>query len=189
MVRELLPRLRRVKLVRLKHTRLMPALLGLALVAFAAEVSTDFDHHADFGRYHTYSWIGAHAGNSLWQERIMNAVDGQLAAKGWTKVPSGGDATVSAFGHLSERDTLETYYTGFPGWGWRGWAGMGSATTEVVPEKVGNLTVDIFDSGSKQLIFRGRASEAVSSKPDKNEKKMEEAVDKMFKHFPPPAKG
>jgi hypothetical protein len=66
---------------------------------------------------------------------------------------------------------------------------MGTATTEVIPEKIGNLTVDIFDSQSKQLIFRGRASEALSSKPEKNEKKMEEAVDKMFKHFPPPAKG
>jgi hypothetical protein len=88
--------------------------VGLALVAFAGEVSTDYDHHADFGRYHTYSWLGVNSGSSLWQERIMNAIDGQLAAKGWTKVASCSDATVSAAGHLTERDTLETYYNGFP---------------------------------------------------------------------------
>jgi len=29
----------------------------------------------------------------------------------------------------------------------------------------------------------------VTAKPEKNDQKMEEAVDKMFKHFPPPAKG
>ena len=51
----------------------------------------------------------------------MSAVDSQLAAKGWTRVDSGGDAAVSAFGKVSERGTLQTFYNGFPGWGWRGW--------------------------------------------------------------------
>jgi hypothetical protein len=161
----------------------------LAIGLLAADVSSDYDHHADFGRYHTYSWIGVQAGNGLWQNRITSAVDSALAAKGWQKVPTGGDAAISAVGRVTERDSFETFYTGFPGWRWRGWAGMGTATTEVIPERVGNLTVDIFDGNTKQLIFRGSASEAVSAKPDKNDKKMEEAVDKMFKHFPPPAKG
>ncbi|HLK69516.1 MAG TPA: DUF4136 domain-containing protein [Bryobacteraceae bacterium] len=162
---------------------------AIALVLLAADVSSDYDHHADFGRYHTYSWIGVQAGNGIWQGRIQQAVDSALTAKGWQKVASGGDAAVSALGRVSERDNFETFYTGFPGWGWRGWAGMGTTTTQVVPEKVGNLTVDIFDGSTKQLIFRGSASEAVSDKPEKSERKMEEAVDKMFKHFPPSPKG
>ena len=104
----------------------------------AAEVHTDYDHKADFTRYHTYSWIGVKAGDSLWQDRIMGAVDSQFAAKGWTKVASGGDAAVAASGRVTEQDTLETFYTGFPGWRWHGWDGM--ATTTVIPERVGNLT-------------------------------------------------
>ncbi|HTS32289.1 MAG TPA: DUF4136 domain-containing protein [Bryobacteraceae bacterium] len=170
-------------------TRSLMLVPAAALVLLAAEVSTDYDHHADFGRYHTYSWLGVQAGNGLWQQRIMSAVDSQLSAKGWQKVASGGDATVSALGRVTERDNLETFYDGFPGWGWRGWAGMGTATTEVVPEKIGTLTVDIFDGNTRQLIFRGTASDAVSGKPEKSERKMEESVDKIFKHFPPPAKG
>ncbi len=81
--------------------------------------------------------------------------------------------------------------TAFPGWGWRrGWGGgMGMATTDVVPEKVGNLTVDIFNAGTKQLIWRGEASEVLSSKPDKNDKKLEHTVDDMFKKFPPKGRG
>ncbi len=67
---------------------------------------------------------------------------------------------------------------------------MGTATTEVIPEKVGNLTVDIFDGNTKQLIFRGRASETITSnKPEKNENKLDHAVEDMFKHFPPHEKG
>src|SRR5579871_3867770 len=90
------------------------------LIAFggilSAAVRTDFDHKADFSKYHTYSWIGVRA-NSLWQDRIKQAVDSALAAKGWHEVPSGGDAAVSAVGKVTEKDTLETFYNGFPGWG------------------------------------------------------------------------
>jgi uncharacterized protein DUF4136 len=170
---------------------LIPAAAVFACIAMAATLSTDYDHKADFGRYHTYSWMGVKAGNSLWQDRITQAVDGQLAAKGWTKVASGGDAAVSAFGRTTEQETLETFYDGFPGWGWRrGWGGgMGMATTDVVPEKVGNLTVDVFDGSTKQLIWRGQASEVLSSKPDKNDKKLEHTVDDMFKKFPPKGRG
>jgi hypothetical protein len=167
-------------------------LLTSACLMYAA-VHTDFDHKADFSRYHTYSWVGVRAGDSLWQDRITSAVDSALAAKGWTKVASGGDAAVSAFGRTTERDTLETFYTGFPGWGWRarwwGGAGMGTTATEVIPERVGNLTVDVFDGSTKQLIFRGEASDSLSSKADKNDKKMEHAVEDMFKKFPPSDRG
>ena len=171
--------------VRFARFLLPAAIAGIAAFA-AADVSTDYNHHADFSRYHTYSWIGVRAGDSLWQDRIMGAVDSQLAAKGWTKVASGGDAAVSAFGRTTERDTLETFYNGFPGWRW---GGFGTTTTEVIPERVGNLTVDIFDNNTKELLWRGRASEVISNKPEKNEHKMDEAVSKMFHHFPPPSKG
>jgi hypothetical protein len=160
-------------------------LIGLAGLALA-DVKTDYDHKADFGRYHTYSWIGVKAGNSLREDRIRGAVDSELAAKGWTKVASGGDAAISAFGRVTERDTMQTFYDGFPGWGWRGW---GTSTTTVIPEAVGNLVVDVFDGQTKKLIFRGTASETLSSKPDKNDKKLENAVDDMFKHFPPQSRG
>jgi hypothetical protein len=112
-----------------------------------------------------------------------------LAAKGWTKVASGGDAALSAIGRVNERDTIQTFYDGFPGWGWRGWAGMGTATTYAIPEEVGTLTVDCFDGQGKQLIWRAQATETLSSKPDKNEHKLDEAVQKMFKDFPTKAKG
>ena len=173
------------------HFKLLIAAMLVCAFALYATVRTDYDHKTDFGKYHTYSWIGVQSGNSLWHDRITSAVDSALAAKGWTKVGSGGDATVSAFGRTREQDTLETFYTGFPGWGWhaRWWGGPGTATTQVVPERVGSLTVDIFDGNTKQLIWRGEASEAVTDKPEKNEKKMDKAVDEMFKKFPPASKG
>src|SRR5215469_1348130 len=89
--------------------------LATAAGILFASVHTDYDKKADFGKYHTYSWIGVNAGNSLWQDRITSAVDSALSSKGWQKVQSGGDAGVSAFGRTSEKDTIETFYDGFPG--------------------------------------------------------------------------
>jgi hypothetical protein len=50
-----------------RYILVLPGLLAAAIVAFAAaKITTDYDHHADFSRYHTYSWIGVRAGDSLW---------------------------------------------------------------------------------------------------------------------------
>jgi hypothetical protein len=174
----------------MKHKIATPATLLIASACLLyASIRTDYDHKADFSKYHTYSWIGVKAGNSLWQNRITQAVDSALAAKGWSKVPSGGDAAVSAVGKTAEKDTLETFYNGFPGWGWNaGWwgggMGMGMSTTQAVPERVGTLTVDVFDGGTKQLIFRGESTDSLSGNAEKNDKKMEHSVDEMFKKFP-----
>jgi hypothetical protein len=54
----------------------------------------------------SYSWIKVDAGNPLWVDRIQHDVDGQLTAKGWSKVDSGGDAAVSAFGATHNQKTL-----------------------------------------------------------------------------------
>jgi len=146
---------------------ILPVLLAAGVTVLLADVTTDYDHHVDFGRYHTYSWIGVKAGNQLWQQRIEAAVDNELSAKGWSKVNSGGDAAVSAFGRTREQDTLQTFYDGFPGWRW---GGFGESTTYNEPSTVGTLTVDIFDGQSKNLIWRGKATDTLSSQPDKNTK-------------------
>jgi hypothetical protein len=162
---------------------LIPMFAGVCLLL--ASVKTDYDHQANFSQYKTYSWIGAKATDDLWADRITQAVDGQLAAKGWTKVASGGDATVSAFGRVRNEQTLDTFYNGFGGgWRWRGF-GDGMATTTVENTPVGSLTVDVFDAKSKHLIWRASSTETLSSKPEKNEKKLEKAVEDMFKKFPP----
>jgi hypothetical protein len=37
----------------------------------------------------------------------------------------------------------------------------------------------------KHLIWRGTASDTISDTPERNEKNLDKAVDKMFKKFPP----
>ncbi|MGA2601149.1 MAG: DUF4136 domain-containing protein [Bryobacteraceae bacterium] len=154
-------------------------------ILFAAKVTTDYDHSADFGQYHTYSWERVKAGDQLWADRITRDVDQQLSAKGWQKVESGGDVAVTGFGSTKEQPTLNTFYDGFGGWRW---GGFGETTTTVTNTPVGTLVVDMFDARTKHLIWRGMSAETLSGKPEKNENKLADAVKDMFKKFPPPAK-
>jgi hypothetical protein len=161
---------------------LIPAFVVFAATAFPREIATDYDHHANFEQYHTYSWAKVETPNSIWDERVQEAVDKALQEKSWQKVSEGADVTLVAMGMTHDRQTLETFYNGFPGWYWSGFA---DTTTTVEHYKEGTLVVDMFDSKTKKLIWRGSASDMLSDKPEKNEKKLETAVKKMFEHFPP----
>jgi Domain of unknown function (DUF4136) len=125
----------------------------------------------------------------MWPDRIASAVDSQIGGQWLVESAIGGDASVAAFGSTHVQPRLETFYTGFGGgWYWRGFDdGMAVTNVENVP--IGTLVVDIFDTPTKKLIWRGVANDALSDKPEKNEKKLEKAVEDMFKHFPPKAKG
>jgi hypothetical protein len=176
----------------MKNLHLVSTILALGTVSLlVARVNTDFDHAADWGRYHTYSWITVQAEDPLWNDRIKGAVNSELSAKGWQMVPSGGDASVSAYGSTHNQKSVQTWYDGFGGgWGWRrGWGGPDLATTTVENTPVGSLTVDIFDTQTKKLLWRGSTSETLSGKPEKNEDKLRKNVADMFKNFPPKSRG
>ena len=148
-------------------------LLAITLPVFSREVKTDYDHHANFSQYKTYSWGKIETPNPLWDDRIKEAVNRELAKKGWTEVPSDGDVTIMAVGTTHERPTLRTFYDGFPGWRW---GGFGEATTYVDNYEVGSLFVDMFDSRSKRLIWRGAATDTVPDKAAKALKDLDKSV-------------
>ena len=167
------------------------ASVGIVLLAatasFAQQVKTDYDRTADFSRYKTYSWEKVQTQDQLWVDRIKEAVNADLSAKGLTQVPSGGDIAIVAIEMTQNQRTLNTFYNGFGG-GWRWGGGFGDATTTVDNYKVGTLVVDLFDANSKKLIWRGSASDTLSNKSDKNIKALDKGVEKMFEHFPPSEK-
>jgi hypothetical protein len=172
-----------------KNVRWVLICLVASVCILFAKVTVDYHHSADFSKYRTYSWTKVQAGDPLWPDRIKSAVDRQLMSKGWTPVASGGDAAVAAFGSTREQPTLETFYNSFgPGWYWGGF-GDGVSTTTVSNTPIGTLVVDIFDAPTKKLIWRAVSTETLSDKPEKNEKKMEKAVEEMLKDFPPKPKG
>jgi hypothetical protein len=175
----------------MKIQKVVIVLIGTILLAGAAsaqQVKTDYDRTANFAQYKTYSWEHVKTKDALDVDRIKNAVNAALSARGWTQVDSGGDVSIVAMEITHDQQSLNTFYDGFGGgWGWRrfGGGGFGEATTTTETYKVGTVVVDLFDSKTKQLIWRGAASDTLSNNSDKNIKNLDKGVDKMFKHFPP----
>jgi hypothetical protein len=170
--------------LRLTCAMFFAVLLAATTAAFSREIKTDYDHHANFAEYKTYSWAKVEMPDPLWNDRVKEAVDRQLAAKGWTEVANGGDVSIVAVGTTHERPTLQTFYDGFDGWRWGGFQDA-IATTTVETYQVGTLVIDMFDGRTKKLIWRGSASDTVSNKPDKNIKDLDKSVKALFEHFPP----
>jgi hypothetical protein len=176
----------------MKLQRVVFVLIGMMFLfagkSSAQQVKTDYDRNANFGQYKTYSWEQVKTKEPLDVDRIKNAVNATLAARGWIQVESGGDVSIVAMEITRDQQTLTTFYNGFGGgWGWRrfGGGGLGEATTTTETYKVGTVVVDLFDTKTKQLIWRGAASDTLSNNSDKNIKNLDKGVEKMFKNFPP----
>ncbi|MGH8038177.1 MAG: DUF4136 domain-containing protein [Stenotrophomonas sp.] len=171
------------------------AVLATSLVACATTptVHTDFDPGANFASFKSYSWaMKPQGGSPLVQQRIVDGIDARLQARGWTLAPNGGDVALAAHIVTSQRQTLDTFYSGsnMGGWGWRGggWGGgmgMGTATTTVRTYDVGTLVLDMFDAKSKQAVWRGTASSTVPSSPARVNAAVESGLDRLFASFPP----
>jgi len=169
------------------------ALAGSLSFAAAQDVRTDYDHNANFQQYHTFSVYRVHASDSIKENRLRSNIAASLTERGFREVPQGGDLAVTAIGDVRNRQEYTTFYNGFgPGWGYGGWGGWygwgrwggGPATTTVYNIPVGTLAIDVYDARTHQLIFRGTAVDDLSKNPDKNAKKGEKAVDKIFDKMP-----
>lgn len=151
--------------------------------AGAQKVETDYDHSINFAQFHTYSWGHVHSSDPFAESRIREDVDHILQARGWQKVPEGGDVTLTAIAVRRHQAEYETFYEGLgPGWRWHGWGGITTTTVETIP--VGTLVVDVYETANHHLVWRGLAHDTLSENPDKNARKLEKAIDKMFSKFP-----
>jgi len=174
-------------------------LLPSAVSSVAQDVRYNFDKGTDFSKFKTYKWVpikDASKVSDLVDKQIKDAIDAELATKGLTKV-EGDDANLY-IGYqpaVGEEKQFNSYSTGWgygPGWGggWHG--GMGSTTTTGSTSTIykGHLALDMYDSASHNLVWRGMASKTIDpkAKPEKQQKNLAKAVKKLLKNYPPPLK-
>ncbi len=154
-------------------------LLIAPVAVLAQKVNTDSDPTAPFASYRTYAWTaGTPAANPFAEDRIHAAVEQQLAAKGFTKSDT-PDVMVATL--VATEDRQELVANGFGG----GFLFGGYATASVRTYVQGTLVVDLYDAHTKQLVWRGTGTDTMSSKSEKNTKKVDKALAKMFERYPP----
>ena len=173
----------------------MKALKGLLILAVMTAacstltVSSDWDHTADFSKYRTYAVReGTKANNPLIQERIDRSLAATLQAKGLRLDNQNPDLLVYTHVLVSKEQQVNYNTYGYGGWyGWYGWGPGGwSTTTATVSEvPVGTLIVDLVDAQKKSLVWRGTATDTITSQDQVSQENIDKAVAKMFNTYPP----
>jgi hypothetical protein len=172
-------------------TLLAPALL------LAQKVSYDFSKTANFAGFKTYQLKdGTKVGQQLIDDRIVAAIETELAAKGLTKAADAPDVFVVYHVAFDQEKDISTYSSGYAGgygaygWGWGGGMGGGTTSTQVRNIVVGTLVIDIADAKANQVAWRGMGTKEIDTqaKPEKRDKSINNAVKKIFKNYPPKVK-
>jgi hypothetical protein len=174
------------------------ALFLAPALALAQKVSYDFNKTANFASFRTYAHKdGTKVGQSLIDDRIVAAIDAAMAAKGLTKADANPDVYVVYHVAFDKEKDISTFSSGYGGgygaygWGWGGggWAG-GTSTTQVRDILIGTLIIDLADAKQNQIAWRGMGVKEIDTqaKPEKRDKSITNAVNKIFKNYPPKQK-
>jgi hypothetical protein len=159
----------------------------LSTIALAQSVTYDFDKATDFSKFRSYTWVrGTNLVDQLNHQRVVNAIDVQLSAKGLTKVETPGEPDLLVAYHASFDKDLQI--TGFSsGWGGYRFGGTRSGSARTEELLVGTLVVDVVNAQTKTIVWRGTASREidVNAKPETRDKNINKAADKLFKNYPP----
>jgi len=184
----------------MQKTRVLASLAALFLVpalALAQKVSFDFNKTTNFASFKTYAHKdGTKVGQPLIDDRIVAAIDVAMAAKGFTKAAASPDVVVVYHVAFDKEKDISTYSSGYGGgygpygYGWGGGWGGGTTSTQVRDILIGTLVVDLIDAKANQVAWRGMGVKEVNTqaKPDKRDKSITNAVNKIFKNYPPKQK-
>ncbi len=155
-------------------------------VAVAQDVTTNSMPGIDFSKYHTYKWVvieGAEVPNQIVDAQIKQAVDAQLATKGLTRTDS--DKADLYVGYQVSVQKQEQWNAYGMGGGYRWGGGMATATSSTI--NIGTLVLDMYDPGTKQLVWTGRATKTIdpNNSQEKKQKNLNNAMKKLLSKFPP----
>jgi len=150
-------------------------------VAFGQQVSVNYNHSQSFSGYHTYAWASNNANqiqNSILAQVAQQDIDAAMQGKGLQKVQESQnpDLILLASGGMRQE-------TSYSAWGMRGiGGGMGGITPQQNVEA--RLIVDLHDTKTQSLVWRGIGQDTLSNNGNKNQQIVQNAVNKMFKQWP-----
>lgn len=160
----------------------------------------DHDSRHDFTGFSTYAWFKLASppdqakppseANTILTRRISRAIDGELTGKGFVRAEV-GDADFLVTFSLVLNQRMVMYHTGWSvpigGWGRGGWGwsvGWGGHRSSVETYTEGTIIVDVLDTGTRTLVWRGVIENAFS-KPNPDDDTIRKLVARVMESFPP----
>jgi hypothetical protein len=145
--------------------------------AFADEHTANSDHQAAFG-------------NPLNAERLREAIQANLAAKGMQAAASRQAADCVVGYAMGTRQVFDDFYGGFGwgyggGWGRHGWGWGGAWGYDPYVANQTRVTVDLFDARTRVPIWHASATQTVADLTGPNAvNKINAAASAIFAKFP-----
>ena len=165
---------------------ILPFVVAALAACAPATTSSDGDRSVDFSRFKTYAWkeVRAKQDPAVEAEHVRRGLGPRVPRA--SKVSSSPDLWVVEHTRLSSEAQVSTYDSG---WGYSAAPGWGSSATTgtVAPVSVGDLLVDLVDAANQKLVWRGAARQSVdpAASAEQRERKISDAVAKMFAGYPP----
>jgi len=181
----------------MKKFFLLPVLFAFVACA-TVKVNFDYDTQADFSKYKTYviseETMKMSGINQLNRDRIIAAVEAQMAAKGFTKADN-ADVILDVRLKGEEVQTATATSTGgYGGYGrYGGWGyGGGMSTTHVSYDKYteGTLFITLVDKATEKIAWQGTGKKTIdeNASTQKTEQNIDYAVKQIFTNYPPGSK-
>jgi hypothetical protein len=179
----------------MKKLLLIPVLFAFVACS-TVKVAYDYDKQADFTKYKTYvlseETMKMAGVNQLNRDRIINAVEAAMAAKGFTKAQN-ADVILDIRIKGEEIQTATATNSGGYGYGYGRWGyGGGFSTTTVNYDKYveGTLFVTLIDKATEKIAWQGTGTKTVeeNASTEKREQNIDYAVKQIFTNYPPGVK-
>lgn len=162
--------------------------------ATTMNVSSHVQPDVDFARFRTYDWGPADAlptgdprldKNPFFQDRVQGTVEKQLAVRGFERLASGTPDLLIHF-HASINQRIDVNRVDRE----RGYCSGDDCRAGVIEYEAGTLVLDIVDTRSNKVIWRGWARDSVSvegvlDNQDRMARKIDEGVTRMLARLPP----
>jgi hypothetical protein len=167
------------------------ALFATAMTAapmLAQTVTIDYDHNVNFLKFKTYSLQKLHATDPSVEDRITIALKRNMENRYMAEVGSGGDVTVTAVEATQDKAEFVSFYDSLSGFKWQGVSGAGGfldAGTTVQDVPLDTVILDMYDTKTHQLLWRGAITEPVAKSEDKNDRTIDHAVSVLLSKYPP----
>lgn len=178
----------------MKKYLLIPILFAFVACA-TVKVNFDYDTQADFSKYKTYviseETMKMANINQLNRDRIIKAVETEMAAKGFTKATKKADVIMDI--RIKGEEIQTATATSFGGFGYGRWGyGGGMSTTHVNYDKytVGTLFITLVDKATEKIAWQGTGKKIIeeNTSAQKTEQNIDYAVKQIFSNYPPGAK-
>jgi len=161
-------------------------LMGTPILAQTATI--DYDHTVNFLKFKTYTWEKVHATDPGVEDRITIALNRDMGGRYMTEVAKGGDVTIAAVEAARDKQEFTTFYDSLGSdYSWQRPWGSGfmdsQATLNDIP--VGTLIIDMYDTKSHKLLWRGTVTEPLSGSEDKKDNAIDKAVTLLISKYPP----